>query len=219
MNLKSVFYILVIFAICSCTQENTDKYFVHTEEVEIFNVVEDETGAGSGTMIYKESTKYKGKNKPVWRKFYEANGDLKGEERYIYKSEDLPSKSEYYDTNDSLLSTYLHTNDNNLKRRTVSMQGAEEEILRIEEFDYNKKGDRTQRVIKTAASDIDKIYNFEFDDSGNETSVTVKDGDEKILYTINYTITKKDSRNRWVEAWGFQNDKPIQVKYRKFITE
>lgn len=219
MNSKSVFYILVLFLICSCSQENSDKYFVYTEEVEIFNVIEDESGAGSGNLIYKESTKFKGKNKPVWRKFYEANGDFKGEERYLYKGDGLPYKSEYYNSNDSLLSTYLLTNDNNLKRRTVAMQGDGEEILRIEEFDYNKKGDRTQRIIKTAASEVDKIYNFGFDDSGNETSVTVKDPEGKVVYTINYTITKKDSRNRWVEAWGFQNDKPIQVKYRKIITE
>lgn len=219
MNSKSAFYILLTILICSCTQENSDKNNAYTETVEIYNVVEDKSGAAQGTMIYKESVKYKGKNQPVWRKFYDKQGQPKGEERYIYTREELPTKSEYFDTNDSLLSTYILTNDKNLKRRSVAMQGAQEEILRIEEFDYNKKGERITRTIKTAASEVDKVYNFGFDDSGNETSLTVNDGDGKEVYTINYTISKKDNRNRWIESWGFKNDKPIQVKYRTFTTD
>ncbi len=219
MNLKSAIYILSLFVICSCTQESSDNYTDITEAIEIYNVVEDETGAGQGKLMYKESTRYKGKNKPVWRQFYDNQGQPKGQEKYLYTDEDLPTKSEYYDTSDSLLSTYLLTNDNNLKRRSVAMQGAQEEILRIEEFDYDDAGNRITRTIKTAASDVDKVYHFGFDEYGNETQLTVKDGNGKVLYIINYTITKKDKDNRWTESWGFQNDKPIQVKYRTFTTD
>jgi|GEM_PF-2326084 len=219
MNLKLAFYILLIVAICSCTQDQSANYAGITEAVEIYTVTEDETGAGQGSLMYKESTKYKGKNMPIWRKFFDNEGKPKGEERYLYTTGDLPTKSEYYDTNDSLLSTYLLTNDKSLKRRSVAMQGAQEEILRIEEFDYDDKGNRITRTIKTAASAVDKVYHFGFDDYGNETSVMVKDGAGKTLYTIDYTITKSDDHNRWTESWGFQNDKPMQVKYRTFTAE
>lgn len=222
MNMKQCFistlYILGIVLIFGCQSDTLDPKKAFVENLEIYSVLEDENGAGKGSLLYKESTQYKDIDLPVWRKFYEPDGSLKATETYVYDGKGLPTKSEYKNMDGQLLSSYVFHNVDGHKRRTVSMDGQTDEILRIETFDYNKKGDRIERVIMDASSNVDKRYEFGFDGAGNETSMTVKDAEDHVLYSYNYTISKKDTRNRWLESWGFRNDKPDQVKYRTFTS-
>jgi hypothetical protein len=211
-------YTLIVFLMCGCNSDKLDPKKAFIENVEIYSVFEDATGSAKGELLYKESTQYKDTDLPVWRKFYEANGNLKATETYIYKGSGLPAKSEYHDATGTLLSNYIFHNIDGHKRRTVSMEAESDEILRIETFDYNKKGDRIERVIMDGASNVDKTYSFGFDGAGNETSMTVKDANNQELYSYKYTVTKKDTRNRWLESWGFRNNKPDQVKYRTFTS-
>ncbi len=214
----AIFYILSVFVIFGCHSDKLDPKKAFIENVEIYSVFEDATGSAKGELLYKESTQYKDTDLPVWRKFYESNGALKATETYIYKGSGLPAKSEYHDASGNLLSNYIFHNTDGHKRRTVSMEAESDEILRIETFDYNKKGDRIERVIMDGASNVDKTYTFGFDGAGNETSMIVKNNDDQVLYSYKYRVTKKDSRNRWLESWGFRDNKPDQVKYRTFTS-
>lgn len=199
---------------CSCGSDNKNAKDAFIENIEIYSVTEDETGAGKGELLYKEATQYRGKDQPVWRKFYEPNGTIKAIETYIYEGSGLPVKSKYHNVAGELLSNYVFHNEDNNRTRTISMDGRTDEVLRIETFAYNKKGDRIERVIMDGASNVDKQYRFAFDEYGNETAMTVRDHTGNPLYTYNYTITKKDTDNKWVESWGFRDLKPDQVKYR-----
>ncbi len=205
---------LGILFITACTSEKSSKAYVET--IEIYGIKGDKDKAEKGSMIYKEMTSYLGKDRPEWRKFFEKNGDYKAIERYSYRNDGLPSGSAYFDKDENLLSNYVFTNEEGKQVRNVGLDGNTNEVLRIEEFSHDEAGNRVQKLIKDASSNIVRTYRFGFDDYGNETSMTVANSDGKAGFTETYTITQKNDIGLWTEAWGWRNNSPTSIKVRTF---
>ncbi len=206
-----IFSFLILIISCQSPEQNTS----YLETVEIYSIKGDKNNAEKGSLVYKEETRYKGPDRPEWRKFFEKTGEFKAIEKYSYhKDGDLPTSSDYYDADDTLLSKYIFTNEDGKQTRNVGLEGTSNEVLRIEESSYDENGNRVQKIIKEASGTIDRVYRFGFDKDGNEVSMTVADKAGTINFTETYTITKKNDKGQWTEAWGFRNDQPTIVKYR-----
>ena len=213
-NLTVLSIILITFAACKNEIKNSSSF---KENIEIYSVKENVDGSAKGDMIYKEMTSYKLKDAPESRTYFEKDGSVKGIEKYEYDTKSIvPVGSKYYDQNDSLLSTYKFINEDNLKKKVICTEAATNEIIRLEEYEYNAQGHRTQQTIKEGNGTVNRVYKFNVDQDGNDTAMTVFDGKNTQLYQIEYVITKKDDQNRWIELWGFRNKNPEQVKYRTF---
>jgi hypothetical protein len=212
MSTKLFFGLCLFVCLLACNADKTGESYIET--IEIYKTVGDKSTAQKGALTYKEVTTYLSKDRPEKRDFYNKQGILDATEVYEYTTELLPMKSNYYDSQGNLLSQYVFTNEGDKRTRSVGIDASNNEILRIEEFDYNEKGYRVSKTVKDPSSAVQRKYMFGFDNFGNETALTVLDGMGKPLFIETYSITQKAADNTWTECWGFRNDEPSLVKYR-----
>ena len=202
---------IVLFFSCS-TKESVKPV---TEILEVYGTKDDGTGYVRGEMKHYESKHYsKGLHKETL--FYEANGELKGKELFLYNgSESMPSGSEYYDGYNNLLSYYKITYDKEgNKTRSEAYEGESDELLRIETFSY-EDGNRKSKEIRDNNNRIQRSFHFTFDKYGNEIEMKVIEGDGNVIATEKYEITEIYADNTWREKWGFVNDVPTTFQILK----
>jgi len=188
------------------------------ELIEVNTAINTGKEAKKGNLTFKETivTDAEGNKKEHW--YYNRNGQLTTFERYIYGTDEkLPFKSNFYDYKDSLLSYYVFEYDSiGNKTVTNSYDASTNELLRVEQFDYDKNNNRIARRILTASGQLVRRYEFTFDKDGNESTYAVYDSDDKKLVTEAFSITKSDEKG-WVEKWSFRNEEPSTIKTRKFV--
>ncbi len=213
----TILAIAFILLLSSCKNEADTEYWT-LELIEVFSVVNSGNEAKKGALTFKETkvADADGNKKEHW--YYNREGQLTTFERYIYdKGNDLPTKSNFYDFKDSLLSYYVFEYDNKgNKIRTNSYDAATNELLRIEEFSYDKNNNRIGRQIKDALGNQARRYEFRFDKDGNESTYSVYDGDNNMINAEAFSITKRDEHG-WTEKWSFRKEQPSTIKTRKFV--
>ena len=207
----------LLLALSSCKNDSPKEYWT-MELIEVFTAINDGKEAKKGNLTFKETkvTDSAGNKKEHW--YYNRDGQLTTFERYIYgKNDKLPFKSNFYDYKDSLLSYYVFEyNDKGNKIKTNSFDASTNELLRVEEFDYDENNNRIGRKILTAAGQVVRRYEFRFDKDGNESTYSVFDGEDKKLVAEAFSIVKSDEKG-WLEKWSFRNEQPNTIKTRKFV--
>jgi len=203
-------------AILSCTQDQ-----VYSEEImEIHSVVEGQKENTIGDLMFSESELYSPDNKLEQKIQYNKDKSIKGIEKFLVKKlNNTPEKSKFYDGRDSLLSYYKMLYDGDKLTRKIGFDASDDAMLRIEEFEYDKDGNRIVKYLRSSDNFLQREYNFTFDENGNETSVTTKDGSGKIIIKEYFNISQKDKEGNWVEKWGFVDDKPVRyyIKSRRIL--
>ena len=206
-------FIISIILLTSC---NDKKLLTpSTEVLEVYGTVEDTDGYRKGDLMHYESKNFKD-SKHIETIYYNGQGEAKGREIFIYKNDnDPPSKSEYRDPENNLLSYYqLEYNREEQKIKSLGYDGKNGELLRIEAFDY-KDGNRTKKEIRNSADELQQVFVFNFDEFGNETEMIVLNGNNDTIAVETYQITQRDEKNKWLEKWGFLNDKPSTYQILK----
>lgn len=214
--------IYALLFICSLAATSCSQDKLYTEEImEIHNVIPGDGDHKIGDILFSESEFFNPDGAKERKIQYDKRGGIKGVEIFDLSSfSKSPKKSKFYDGQDSLLSYYtmVYNSDDRLLRK-VGFDASNDAMLRIEEFSYNSKGERTLKFVKSSDNFLQREYNFVFDDKGNEKSVITKDGSGKVILTEFFNITKYDKEGAWLEKWGFVDDKPVRyyIKSRRIL--
>ncbi len=205
--------LLISFICCNGCAESGQTKQVKTESTEIYDMVESNGEYSQGNLTFAESYVYDEDGNKLKHLIRQKDNSLH-REAYIYDKGQL-KKSNYYDANDSLLSYYIYEYANSLITKRLAHEAATDELLRIDEYDYNAKGQLIKQYIKDATGNINRTMAFGYDDHGNETQVTIRDADNRILLTEEFRILDLDVDKRWLERWSLDNDTPLTVRKRK----
>jgi hypothetical protein len=209
--IRIIFFSLILLSACKSDIKPTS----YTEILEVYNTIEEGESHRRGDLQHYESKNFKN-DRHVETLYYEANGEIKGKEIFIYEnSEAYPSKAEYRDGNNNLLSTYTFTyNPKGQKIRTEAYEAGSEELLRVETFTYENDR-RKSKEIRNSDEIVQRSFLFEFDGYGNEIAMIVTGATGDTLAVETYEITLRDDNNKWVEKWGFTNDQPSTYQVLK----
>jgi len=134
-------------------------------------------------------------------------------EAYIYE-DGILKKSNYYDPNDNLLSYYIYELEGSNIKKRFAHEAATNELLRIDEYEYNENGQILKQYIKNPDGTIDRTMAFSYDQNGNEEQVTIRDDEEQIIVNEEFRILELDVDKRWLERWSINGDTPLTVRKR-----
>jgi hypothetical protein len=212
--MKNLFFtVFATFVIFSCKNKNGSQNRFDTTEIY------DTKGSGNSieanALQYYETSEYKG-NRKIIATYYNTDGSVKGKEKFEnFINDSLPSSSSYYDADNKKMSYYKFVyNDQGEKIATFAFDASNHELLKVERF-YYKEGRLVNKVIHTSTLRKEKTIQFAYDQYGNESAMQVLNEKDSIIVNENYTISKKDDKNLWVERWGSVNGKPVTYYKRK----
>lgn len=189
---------------------------VEVDTLEIYTVKTNGTDFEPDTLAFYETTHtYQGMIQKI--EYYHSNGNLKGIEKYHYKSSDtLAHESKYYGPDDKLLSYYILSYDKKgNKVMSAAYDASNDELLRRETFDYDNDGNVKVKRIKNANDETQRIYKFTRDAKGNEIAMSVEDTDGSLIAQERYQITLVDEKGKWIEKYGIINDVPKTFHIKK----
>jgi len=153
----------------------------------------------------------------VDKTFFNQDQTVKGKEVYKYnKQNELPMGSEFYGPDGSVLSTYKYEYQDTLKSKSFAYAGTTDELLRIERFQYDPRGNMVRKMILDENEVVQKSFMFGHDQYGNEVKMVVTDPDDNIILSETYEIVTVDENKRWIEKYGYVNDnkKPSTFYHR-----
>lgn len=185
-----------------------------SEQLEIYAIVLDGDSTKIGKLTYKEIKYFNAAGDVIKQEFFDRANKLKGIE-YIDKSK-TERHSEYYTTDSTLLSYYDLNFSNEQLEKKSAYDGSTGEFLREEEYKYNEKGQRTEKIIYDAGGAISRVYKFVYDEYGNEEGFSGFDENGELFLIETYAITEKDKHNRWIEKWGKRHNIPYSYYKRIF---
>jgi len=210
---NSAFYCIILLALVCCTPEKNWQ----SETIEIYTVLPGDKKYSRDKLSYKEINFFNELEILVERHFYDKSGTFKAKEIFDINKEGLARGSDYYDNNGTLLSYYkFDYNTERLPNQKMAYDGTNDELLRIEEYQYDERGNRITKRILDQSSTLSRTYGFGFDEFGNEIFMAVMDSLGNEIFTENYSITRKDPDGRYLQSWGLIGDDPKTVKYRTF---
>ncbi len=212
MILKKIIYSLVIFTCISCIPDENWK----KEIIETYTVRRGDMKYHRDQLIYKEVNYYSDTDQLVERRFFNKDGSEKGKEVYTYDDKGLCISSDYLDPSGEKLSYYEFFYDANGNRiRSVAYEAATKDLLRIERFQFDDKGNRITKEILDANSIVNQTFRFGFDEMGNEITMAAIDADNELIFTETHDITSIDPDGKWKLSWGFRDKVPKTVRYRE----
>jgi hypothetical protein len=210
---KFIIYLgCVLFLFTACKSKSSSE---RIENIEIYSTKGTDKSVSQDSMQYFESTKYDGEVKQAIA-YYDKDGKLKGTEKFIYAETDkLPIGSNYVDDKGATLSYYKFVNDaKGHKIASYAFDASNDELLRVERFYYDLKGNVIRKSIHTASYGKTRSYVFNYDADGNETGMKILSASDSLLINDEYTIAKKDTKNKWTERWGLVNGVPKTMHKR-----
>lgn len=143
----------------------------------------------------------------VYKTYFNQDQSVKGKDVYQFeKDKKLPIGSKFYGPNGDLLSTYKYSYVDTLKSFAHAYQGDTDELLRIEGFQYDNKGNMVRKVIYNDKEVVQRSFLFGHDKYGNEIKMVMTDENDKQILSETYKIVTVDEQNRWVEKYGYVND-------------
>lgn len=212
--ISRIIFSLVLLSLISCQEEK--KVFIKQVKNEVWSVVEENNEFVKDAIRVRETYEYDENGLEIGHLLYDAKGDLTGKELAVFdKGSKMPVGTKYFAANDSLLSYYSLTYDD--KDRKISRKGydaSNDELLRVEEFEYDAKDNVAVKKILNASNQVQRVFQFNYDAYGNETSLTVKDGNGLELFSEEFRIVKLDEEDNWIENWGWRNDSPVSYRTR-----
>lgn len=214
MNPKLVLIVVLTISLYSCT--TNDHQIVSSESLELYKIVSENGEFIEGPLTFSEIHFYNANDQEVEHHVYNAENDLPNKEFFIFEN-GKATKSEYFSPNGQKMSYYTYQYDKNghtTEKR--SFDASNEELLRIEEFEFDPAGQMTKQLIREADGQLSRTMALSYDVNGNETQTTIRDGLGNILVNEEYRITKLDDQKRWIEKWSFFNDQPISLRKRSF---
>jgi len=203
----------IVFGAC---QTESPRKIISEISLERWAVSGDTTSYMKDSILYLETKKFNKDGILEATIFYTPNKQLKAQELRIFKNNLGPIGSQYKDASDNILSYYtFKTNKEGLVTESKAFDGQSNELLRIENFEYNRKGKLLKKITKDASESIVRQDIFTLDSRGNEQQVQLlKENGDEILTEI-FRITKYDGQKNWTEKWGFVNDKPFSFLARR----
>jgi len=207
----------IVFSHFSCESPNT---YVKSEINEVYSVQGSSDEFRAGNLLYRDSIVFQHENLPKAKYIFDkAQLTILGQEVYPDVTTESQVRSDYSDSEGNPLSYYkLSLNSDKRKARSEAYDASNDELLRIEEMDYNAKGELSSRRIFTSAGQLASSYSFVYDAFGNEIIKVTQHLLRDTTITEESRITKYDESKKWTEKWGFINDKPVAYYKRKVIT-
>lgn len=201
--------VLLLFTSCDQPQE-----YLKSERITVFAMEEKDQEFVPGNMRYSEQSFYK-KNGDIEKiEYYNPDGQINGVEKFEYEGNSVKGSS-FYDANDILLSTYVfELNENGDIEKRYAYGARSNDLLRIEYYQYNDKGFKIVKEIRTEDDVMDRYFQFSYDAFGNEKNMILRDNTQKVLVSEEYKITKYDDQKKWLEMTGFVDDVPTSYKKR-----
>lgn len=183
-----------------------------------------EPGADSkyakGQIKYMEQENYVG-DRLINKTFYNEDQTLRGKEVYDYsETSEHPTGSKFYGPESNILSNYTYKYQDSLKIESRGFEGDGNELLRIEGFKYDIKGNLVSKTIYNSFNQKQKTFLFGHDSFGNEvTMVLLNENDDQIL-SEKYEIVTRTKDGEWLEKWGYlDNNKTPVTFYHKRKSE
>lgn len=202
----------VLISLVSCSKESGPS--TRTETFEIYSTKGDAMNKEIDSLKFFESSEYQG-DKIMTTSYFDHTGELTGKQIFSYtKGTDLIRESNYYDAEGKLMSTYRYVYDlKGNKIAAYAYQAENEELFRVETYVNQGENVVTKRIHDPDFS-VYRKYDFGYDNYGNETSMKVEDGNGQLLVAEEFRITKRDSTQKWLEKWGFMDEKPVTFHKR-----
>ena len=187
---------------------------IHSTIIEVYEV---DAGADNnyakGKLKYMEHENFEG-DRIVNKTIYNEDQSVRGKEVYIYEGDSkYPTGSKYYDKEGALLSTYKFENQDSLRTRSEGYEGDSDELLRIEGFQYDTKGNRVSKTIFNHLNQKQKTFLFGHDSYGNEVKMVLLDQNDKQLLSETYEIVTIADNGEWIEKWGYLNNSKAPVTF------
>jgi len=210
-----IFSFLAFYTFIACQEPNPE--VVKTIKTTVYSV--------QGTEQYKidtiqfiEKEMFDQRDVKLEHHYLFPNGDLKAKEIYDFAGGSKYAKgSSYLDFDGNKLSYYTFMYDATGNRiSSHAYDAANDELLRIERYQYNDQGLRSVKEIRDAKDVLNRSFLFGYDAEGIQNSLTVSNNDGKVLFREDYKIIGRDKQsNEWVEMWGFVGKTPNSCKLRE----
>ncbi len=203
--------IAISISLIGCSSEKTKNSSIITEVYEVKSGADDDYAKGA--LKYMEHENFEG-DRMVDKTFYNSDQTIRGKEIYQYNGNSkYPSGSKYYDKAGALMSTYKFEYQDSLKVRSEGYEGDSEELLRIEGFQYDNKGNMVSKTIYNSFSQKQKTFLFGHDTNGNEVKMVLLNEEDKQVLSEAYEIVTISDDGEWLEKWGYLNDSKAPVTF------
>lgn len=194
-----------------CSPEKPKNSSIITEVYEVDSGADDKYAKGK--LKYMEHENFEGK-RMVNKTFYNPDQTIRGKEIYVFEGKSIyPSGSKYYDKSGALMSTYNFKYQDSLRVKSEGFEGDKGELLRIEGFQYDNKGNLVSKTIYNSFNQKQKTFLFGHDSKGNEIKMVLLDQDDKQVLSETYEIVTVSDNGGWIEKWGYLNDSPTPVTF------
>lgn len=203
--------LLLIIGLLSSCKQDTKSSSVITEVYEVDGGASDNYAKGSLKYMEHENSK----NGVVTSKtIYNEDQSVKGKEVYTFgDNKELASGSKFYGPAGELLSTYKYTYEDTLKSFSHAYAGDTDELLRIEGFQYDNKGNMVRKTIFNELKQKQKSFMFGHDQYGNEVKMVLTDQNDDLILSETYEIVTVDDKKRWIEKYGYVNANPAPATF------
>ncbi|WP_235295888.1 hypothetical protein [Portibacter marinus] len=203
----------------SCKNEEDPKSYLIKEKNQVWSVKEVDGEFSKDQLTYLETYEYDSDGNEIGHLIYNTDGELNGKELSVFDDNHTrPIGTRYYTPQDSLLSYYhLTYNEKGEKITRKGFDAATDELLRIERFSYDDKGNMIRKEIRTHEDQLLASYVFKYDEFGNKTDMASYNGEGIERVREIYKITKRDNENQWLENWGWQGERPVTFRTRELI--
>lgn len=215
--IMKLFPIALILLFVGCNEKTEP--FLKQEKNQVWSVIEVDGEHRKDKITFLETYEFDEDGYEIGHLIYDTEGQLSGKELSVFDEDfEHPIGTRYYSPEDSLLSYYsLKYNDKNQKISKWGFDASNDELLRMENFTYDKSGNMIRKDILSADNVLQSSFAFTYDAFGNKTAMILKDANGQELLTESYKITKLDDEKRWLENWGWRNDKPYSYRVRELI--
>jgi hypothetical protein len=213
-NLSKTLTVLAIITsifLINCKSERPLSTSVITEVYEVKEGASD--NYAKGNLKYMEQESFK-KGILTDKTIYNEDQSIRGKEVYIYeKGSPYPTGSKYYDKEGNVQSTYKFQFQDSLKTVSEGYEGEGGDLLRIERFQYDDKGNMVRRTIYDSQNQRQRSFLFGHDKDGNEIKMVLLNEEDKQVLSEAYEVVSRTKEGEWLEKWGYLNDAVTPVTF------
>jgi len=195
--------LISMISLIACKQ---DQIPITVESLEIYEVEGDDNSKKPTSLSYKEVKFYNANGYLTQQHFYSVDNKMKGFE--VIRRDGNNAVSNYYNMDSTILAIYHIELDGINEISRQGYDGQTKEHLRTEIYTYDSAGNRTGKEIRTKAGDLSRKFVFSYDSDRNQTGLSILNQMNEVLREEKYQVLKRDEQNRWLEKWGYLDDKP-----------
>lgn len=207
--------ICALLSLNSCTQDKkkTTKRTTGSIITKAFMVETAGETNSMGKLKFMETEEYQD-GVLMSKSYFDGNQEVQGIEKYVFDTDKKkPIAAKYYAKDGSIQSTYRYDYHEGKRAISKAYAGETDELLRIEVYTYDEKGNRDSKTILNDLQVKQKTFAFGYDDKGNETKMVLADASGKPILIENYEITERDEQGRWTKKYGYMNGSKLPSTY------